>query len=263
MSATAKAVKSTALTALKSNIISAIFAGMIPVFLTLIFIFLTSVLSSVIGAILSNVLLVSAYVFLLFPLYLGLLRFFWRLIYGAVDMPLSIFYYFSALQLYKKSMKLVFTLLLKVFIVAVLVFLPVIAVLLFSKGTVFDAFGVNVPVWTANLDAAVGIINFVAVVILLGILLKYHLVPLLIVADEDMDVDEAFNMSVIISKKSNLEFVSLVFSFIGWILLSLFAIPLIFTLPYMLTAYCVYFRYTVAEYNEFANNTINDYTVHL
>lgn len=263
MSATTKAVKSTAVTALKKNLVSAIFAGMTAVFLTFVFIFLTSVLSLVIGAILSNVLLILAYVFLLFPLYLGLLRFFWRLIYDAIDMPLSVFYYFSSFGLYKKSMKLIFTLLLKVFIVAILVFLPVVAVLLFSKGTIFNFFGANVPVWTANLDAVMGIINFIAVVILLGILLKYHLVPLLIVADEEMDIDEAFNMSVVISKKANLEFISLIASFVGWILLSLFAIPLIFTLPYMLTAYCVYFRFTVAEYNEFAKNTINDFTVHL
>ncbi len=263
MAATAKAVKSTAIIAIKKNVTSAIFAGMTAVFLTLIFNFLASLLSQTIGAFAAIILLIISYILLLFPLYFGLLRFFWRLIHGSIDLPLSVFYYFSAFKLYKRALKFVLTLLFKILTISIFVFLPVAAALLISKGIIFDFLGANVPIWTANLDASMGIINFVAVIILISILLKYHLVPLLLVADEDMDVDEAFNMSVIISKKANIEFISLVFSFFWWILLSLFVIPLVFTLPYLLTAYCVYFRYTVAEYNEYAENLINDFTVHL
>ena len=58
-------------------------------------------------------------------------------------------------------------------------------------------------------------------------------------------------MSTVISKKSGIDFVYLLFSFLGWMFLSLLVIPLIFTLPYMITSYAVHVRFAVAEYNRY------------
>ena len=73
--------------------------------------------------------------------------------------------------------------------------------------------------------------------------------PLFFVADDNIDANEAMHMSTVISRKTSIDFVYLCFSFIGWLLLSILIVPLIFTLPYMLTSYAVHIRFAVAEYN--------------
>ena len=50
--------------------------------------------------------------------------------------------------------------------------------------------------------------------------------------------------------KTLIDFIYLIFCFLGWYLLSLFIFPMIYTLPYAITAYCVHCRFAVADYNK-------------
>jgi uncharacterized membrane protein len=52
-----------------------------------------------------------------------------------------------------------------------------------------------------------------------------------------------------ISKHSSGAFASLILSFFGWFLLSLFGIPLVYTLPYFLISYVVHCRFAIVNYN--------------
>ena len=89
-------------------------------------------------------------------------------------------------------------------------------------------------------------------------MLRFYIAPILFVADENMDVSETLHMSTVISRKSSLDFIYLISSFIGWILISVLVIPLIFTLPYILTSYAVHVRFAIAEYNKHIGNLNNN-----
>jgi uncharacterized membrane protein YccF (DUF307 family) len=65
-----------------------------------------------------------------------------------------------------------------------------------------------------------------------------------------MDVYEAIHKSTLLSRATSIDFLGLLLSFFGWILLSVTVIPLIFTLPYFLTSYMVHSRFAVANYNK-------------
>ena len=73
---------------------------------------------------------------------------------------------------------------------------------------------------------------------------------MLLAADEEMDVNEAVHMSVVISKNTVLDFIYLLFSMLGWVLLSFFFIPLIYTIPLFITVYLTHSSIAVSEYNE-------------
>ena len=81
-------------------------------------------------------------------------------------------------------------------------------------------------------------------------MLKYYLAPFLIVADENMEVGEAIHMSSTVSKNVMLDIIYLFLSFLGWIALSVLIIPLVFTMPYMLTSLSFHVRFAIAEYNK-------------
>ena len=79
---------------------------------------------------------------------------------------------------------------------------------------------------------------------------RYYIAPFLLIADEDMDAAEAIHMSDVISKSTMLDFIYLFFSLLGWIILSVLVIPIMFTLPYIITSVSVHTRFAIAEYNK-------------
>ena len=78
----------------------------------------------------------------------------------------------------------------------------------------------------------------------------FYIAPVLFIADDNMDCAEAIHMSTIIAKGSSIDFVYLFFSFIGWILICFFLIPIVFVLPYLICSYLVHIRFAVAKYNK-------------
>lgn len=258
MTAGNRVIKITAKTALKNNMLRSVFSSAILIFCVLICTYVSYLIGIVGGSITSTVFSVLFTVFLNVPLCLGVLRYFWRLLFSAEDNPVSVFYYFSEKALYLKSLKLIFSLILKAFLPALILAVPVIGLWSVSKGLIFELADVSIPLWTANLTYIYTFVRSLAIIVLIIYMLKFYLAPLFIIADENMDIDEALHMSTVISKKTLVDFIYLFFSFLGWILLSLLVIPLIFTLPYMLTAYAVHFRFAVADYNKHIENNIGD-----
>ena len=140
-------------------------------------------------------------------------------------------------ELYKKALKLTFNFALKTVVYALLLLIPYFIVSLISNTETYEFFNITIPLWTANLSNIAVFLKSIATVGTVFFMLKYYLAPMLVVADENMDVTEAMHMSVVISKNTTLDFVYLVFSLLGWVLLSLLFIPLIFTLPLFITVY--------------------------
>lgn len=255
MTAGSNSIKNTAKTALKGNYTSAIISGLILVFCALINIYVSSLTEIFAGSIFSEISYLLMSVFLFFPLSMGVLRFFWRMILGCDDNPVSVFYYFSAKTLYFKAMKFFFAIAIKLIPIAIILFLPVLFVWLLSQSYFYEFLNMPIPLWSGNLSYAILFARTLATVILVMFALRYYAAPMLFVADEEIDAAEALHMSSVISKKTMLDFIYLIFSFAGWIILSVFAIPLFYTLPYLITSYAVHIRFIITEYNQHIENT--------
>ena len=250
MTAGNSVVKLTAKTALKNNWLKCIAASLTPIFSCLILLIAADYAAYISNDAVGYILLAVSAVFLIFPLLLGLVRFFWRMIFGADDRQLVLFYYFSDSEKYKRALRLSVALSLRTLGFAVILFLPAIIVDLFSGVKIYDMMDIPIPIWTGNLYYLSVFLKTVAAVVLFFIISRYYLAPFLAVADEDMDVAEAIHMSCTISKDTVVEFIYLIFSFLGWILISALIFPLVFTMPYFMTSLSVHVRFAVAEYNK-------------
>lgn len=262
MAAGTKAVKKTAITTFKSNAIPCTIAGLILVFSYFCCI-LTSTLFSFVNLGFLDLLFKYVLIFLLiFPLLMGLLRYNWRIIFNMKDDCISVFHYFSDKKLYFKCLKLEIILILKAFSRSIVFFLPALFVKLFSQKFFYDLFNLRMPVWAGNLGPVFnGLLTF-GFVLLIFMMLKYYLTPMLLVADESIEIEEAIHMSNIISKKSVIDFIFLCGSFLLWYFASFLIFPLVFTLPYMVLSYLYHCRFAVAEYNsdiKILNNRENQF----
>ncbi len=254
MSINSNIVKITAKTALKGNFLKAIICSTTILFCFIINYYTSSLVNMVAGDIISEIFSILLSGFAIFPLFIGILRWFWRMILGIADNPISVYYYFSSKKLYLKTIKLLFAIVIKLLPIAVIVFLPAVFVWLLSQSFIFDFFDLSIPLWSRNLEYAIIFTKTLSTVIVSLISLRYYIAPILFVSNDEIEVFEALHMSAVISKKSALDFIYLIFSFLGWILISVFALPLIFTVPYMLTAYVVHIRFVIAEYNNHIEN---------
>lgn len=249
MSIGTNVVKITAKTALKGNWVKATIACMVLIFTVFISSNIAGLLSVVTGNYIGIVIAFLMTVFLTLPIFLGVLRYIWRMLFSACDSPVCVFYWFSSKTLYVKAMKFIMLIVLRFIFWLTLLNIPTLLLFILSKGFVFDIFDISMPLWTANLSYYIAFLENASVVITIFLMLKYYMAPLLFVADDNIDANEAMHMSTVISRKTSIDFVYLCFSFFGWILLSILVIPLLFTLPYMLTSYAVHIRFAVSEYN--------------
>ena len=211
MTATGSAVKHTAKTALKNNWPKAAAVCVIPVCAWLIVGLTTSLTAFVANEAVGTVLFAVLSFFLLLPLFLGVIRFFWRMIFGADDSPVSVFYWFSGKSNYLRAVKLELLLAVRALFFGLILFIPAMIVDLFSGSFLYDALKIPIPLWTSNL---------------------YYL------------------SLFVISKSTMLDFIYLFFSLLGWIILSVLVIPIMFTLPYIITSVSVHTRFAIAEYNK-------------
>lgn len=249
MSVGSNAVKSTAKTALKENYLSTVASSLILIFSWIVCLNCAALLMPVVGEIGVFIIAVLMTVFLLLPMALGLLRSVWRLLFGVSDGPLSVFYWFSDIKLYSRALKLISQFGLRIILWLAILNLPSLLLFFLSHSFFFEMIGTEVPVWTANFGFFSVILRNVSFVIVFFVMLKYYMAPILVIADENMDVNEAMYTSAVIAKKSSIDFISLIASSILWIIATFLLMPLPFTLPVLLGFYAVHTRFSITEYN--------------
>lgn len=247
---TAGTIKTLSKKNLKNNFLKALTVSAVVLFVFFINYNIASLLSLVFGDIFSNVIFGVGCFLTFSPVLLGAIRYFWRMACAVTDNPISVFYYFSSKQLYKKSLSLAFSILVRALISYIIFIIPAFAFDVISGTKIYELLGVPIPIWSVNLSYFSFFLKFIAVVATLLSVLKFYLAPMLIVADENMVVAEAMHLSTVISKKSMLDFIFFVFAFLGWILLSVLIIPLFFVLPYFLVSYLLHCSSVVNEFNE-------------
>ncbi len=197
-------------------------------------------------------------VFLLAPLFMGLVRFFWRLSCGITDNPISVFYYFITKEFYFKTVKFTFLLAVRIAFTYIIFSIPVYALKLISGTWLYSVLDVSIPIWTVNLTDVINILKFIAVFATIFSVIKFYMAPMLFVADENIDIAEALHLSTVITKRTLIDFIFLIFNFLGWILASFFVVPMIYTVPFMILAYLVHCSYAVSSFNEEINKINHD-----
>ncbi len=188
-----------------------------------------------------------------FPLMLGVLKVF-RAIYNNQDTDLyTVFFYFSSPTRLARAIRLCITFTIQFGIIAILLLLPSLVIEALSSGELPLFANKDMPLWFSNLWVFGAFLRTIAIAILIFLALRYYLAPYIFIINDDIDVMEATLLSRKASKMSIGNFIVLILSFTGWLLLSFLAVPLIFTVPYALMCYTVHAEATIALYNKKIN----------
>lgn len=250
MLAPSPVVKYTAKNALKHRLLHSVAVVCIFLFAYFAILFIGSLMTVVFGQIGGTAIMFLLQLFILCPLVLGVINYFRRLLWQQKDSILISFKYFSNLHEYKRAIKFIFFMAARFALAAAVLYFPCFIVWLLSNEQLYILLDVSLPIWASNLWALNSLLLIVSTMAFVFTVLKYYLAPFIFVSNNEIDTEEAINMSTIISKRTGADFVGLVLSFAGWILLSLLVSPLIFTAPYFIAAYCVHCRFAITAYNK-------------
>lgn len=245
-------VKITARTALKNRWLEAILASFTGFFGVLI---LTLVLSLGIFTKDQSIMLATSLfavlfaVFILSPLFLGILRYFWRLTNLLHDELRSIFHFFSDSAKYFRAIKLCFIMGWRIVTAVFVCMLPYVIVSALSTDKLYLLIGREIPIWAPSLILIRAFLYLVGVICAILYVLRYYLVPMLVAMNDDMLLLEAVHTSSMVAKRSGGAFFGLACSMIGWIILTNLIMPALYTLPFIIACYVVHCRFAMANYN--------------
>lgn len=179
------------------------------------------------------------------PLFHGMLRWFWYL--GLEKrLPLgNLFYCFSDIRLYVKTLFFYVMLLGRIAMISVLAILP--AAILRILPEILERFVPNIDSYGMLIYFASVILLVIGLAVAFIFSMKYFAAPVLSVIDEEKGIDEILGIAVELklSKGSCVVFIA---SFLGWIALSYLGLPLLYTLPYFLMSYVVAVRFAVTNH---------------
>ncbi len=258
MTVSISTVESEAKKSLCGNWVIAIVSALSVLFSFLMIQNIAWVFSLVLGNVVANFIMILLTVLLCGPLTLGVFRLFWRMRGGLAESPATAFYYFSSVARYYKAIKLCFMLSLRLLMFAAVFYLPAILLYIISSPALYDFLKVPIPMWSQYLQHLVNFFSSIGAVLIICSMLRFYLAPVLVIADDEMDVEEAVHMSAVIAKTSFTDFIFLVLSLLFWIIVSLLFIPLIFTLPYFIMCYIIHSNAAINDYNERVKKLIDD-----
>ncbi len=250
MAVSSKVVKKTAISALKDRFAPCAMVAAIFVMMSLCCVMLAEFFTITVSMqIVYPILLVLLGVFLVWPLFFGMLRYFWCVYNDRESNPVTVFHYFSSRASYGRLMGIILRFLLRAIGFALLIIVPGHIVQMLSQPEIYDTLKIAMPQFIPNLWFLADTLTFLCYLLWIKTMLRWYLVPFYFIADEEMDPDEIIHTSLKISKSTRFEFIGLFFSLIHWVIASVFAIPLIFTVPYFVMVYLVHGRFVTARYN--------------
>lgn len=247
------AVKKTAKASLQNEWPAAIALVAIPLAFYLVSINLFSfslyIFSATAARVLMAAIFLAAILFIGIPLIMGMLRCFWGM---ASDTPLKIteiFYYFSSKKEYKRLTVFTFLLLGRMLLSSVALLLPSFIIGLVSRYSALLFASTAEPLWFSNIWIFELLLRSIAICCIVYMVFRFYLAPFIFIADEGADELSVIHKAQQISKTTTGSFITLAFSLIGWLLLSVFFVPMVFTLPYISMCYIIHCRYSVVYYN--------------
>lgn len=177
---------------------------------------------------------------IVFPLFFGVLRWFW-MITGEEKASLDgIFYYFSSGKLFFRALSVAFGVLWRVTVGAVICFIPLVIANLVSSPWIYSVFGYAMPIWMSGMYSMHSTIKFFCICLFILWSLRYSLFYAVALFSPGISVRAVFRRSIDMTRGNLLRFLGFVFSFIGWYFISILVLPIVFVIPYMLAAFSVY-----------------------
>jgi len=249
----AKVIKNTARSQLRKHWVAAMIVAVLFLislfFFFMLFGFMSGFFASGKGVDVFLIVFVALYGFCLlctlFPLFQGVLRWYWFL---GLDkkLPVSeIFYFFSDRGLHLRSTLLGTALLCRTVITALVCIAP--ALLLRFLPELMQKILPELEFSEATLNTLSYNLMIGGLVLALILLMKYFTAPAILVINAELNPDDVLRISreLSLSKGSLFVFIA---SFIPWILLSFLGITLAYTLPYFFMSYAVAVRFAVTNH---------------
>jgi len=184
------------------------------------------------------------------PLAMGGVRWFW---FSAIDKEIAVsevFYYYSSPQLLARSVYFVAQFFLRTVFYAIFCFLPLSIMEVLQDSSFYEALELEsgMPMILPVLWPLEYLFLIAGVVLLLFATAKYSLAPVAFVMAEEIPVSDTFSISVSVLKGNASYCVGMMFSFIGWIILSFSGVALIYTAPFILMSYCTFARFSISNH---------------
>ncbi len=250
-------IKKTAKSIMKGKYIPCLTTGLIFLFASIALFFLCDIISSVTMVYMGTFLFVVLLLFLIFPLFMGVIRYFFRISDDVTDNPVSIFYYFSDFKTYDRIFGFTVRIFLKLAFSGFVLFLPYALLKLFSSTFIYDKLNVLTPTWTPILSTVGDFALVIAIILYVIINLKYYLSFYIFASSDYITGSDAIKYSVIISRRTKADFLFLIFSMVGYIILSVLLVSILFVFPLFISVYVVHSRCAVNQYNETITNLKN------
>ncbi len=186
--------------------------------------------------------------FLLFPLFQGVIRWYW--FYGLEkERPLGeLFYYYQSRRLFFGAVYLALRIIARIAALAIACYLPAVLVWSIANGTFYSLSGYSDADNPNLLLPLLYIFTALSTLLLIKLSVRYLTAPVLMVIDEKLDAPDAIALSAVIATRYKNAYFKIFFAFIGWFLLSAFGITMLYTLPFILMSYVVFCRFAINAY---------------
>lgn len=188
----------------------------------------------------------------IFPLVIGILRWFW-FVTGAKDVQIvEVFYYFSNTRVFFKTIRIAFSVIWRIIVAAIVSFLPSVICNQLLRPEIYNYFGFAMPIWLSGLFPIVSLLIIFGFVSFVLWVARYVLVYTVIFNEPQLSAKQTIKKAACISHGQRFRLIGFVLSFAGWVALSFLVLPLLFVVPFAFASFCVYGR----EECRFAN-TVN------
>ncbi len=176
------------------------------------------------------------------PLFFGVMKWFWTVSGGGNSEIIEIFHYFSSPKKFWRSAALSFGIFWRAALGAVICFLPFILSKVMLSPDFYNFFGYGMPIWVSGLFPLKTLFKVLGFVLFIFWIFRYILFYSVMFYEPDLSAHAVLKKTVKVAKGRTLHIAGFVFSFIGWIFLSFLCLPMIFTVPFMLSSFAVYGR---------------------
>lgn len=178
--------------------------------------------------------------FLFVPFAMGVLRWFWKNSHGEEVSLSEVFYYFSSGKRFFKTVYLAFLLFLCVCLGAVVCFLPYVMMVLLAKPQFYALFGAGMPLWVSSLFPLTQFFEVAGMFLFICWVARYMLFFVPFFADSEQSAVKIIAESVRLTKGKLIRLVGFIFSFLGWLILCVFVLPMVFVIPFALASVIEY-----------------------
>lgn len=225
---------------------------LIYVFFSMLYLMFSKTLGSMWGMVLSLIPAFFIWQFFGVPLLYGALRWFWFTATGE-DIPVNeTFFYFSRTKEYIRSVSLGFRIFCRIVAILFVCFLPSGIISVLCRPALYDMLNFAMPFFVSSLWSLGNVMTLFGTILSTILLLRYFAAPILMINDNNISPQEALHLSSIISKQVNGKTFAFLLSFLGWAMLSLLVIPMLYILPFFMASYAVYCKYLIENYNRLA-----------